>query len=157
MSDVQANVGMVQLSKLLWMNKRRNEIARLMSEGLSDLDEITTPVIPKDRTHSFHLYPVLYDGSSAGATRDDFVSLLYYEFGIKTVPHYLPPYQFTIFQEMGYSKEQCPVAERIYSELTNTPMNLSVTDRQTAYMIDSIHRTVEKLRKGDKKPVKKYS
>jgi perosamine synthetase len=157
MSDVQANVGRVQINKLPWMNKRRNEIASRMSEGLGDLEEITTPSIPGDRTHAFHLYPVLYDGSGCGATRDDFVSILYFEFGIKTVPHYLPPYRFTIFQEMGYRKEQCPVAERIYSQLTNTPMNLSVTDGQVEYMVDSIHKTVRKLRKGSREPVMNYA
>lgn len=128
MSDAQANVERVQLAKLSWMNEGRNEIARRMSEGLKDIEEITTPSTPGDRTHVFHLYPVLYDGSGCGATRDDFVYILYHEFGIKTVLHYLPPYRFTIFQEMGYEWEQCPVAERIYSQLTNTPMNLSLTD-----------------------------
>ena len=81
-----------------------------MSEGLQDIEEITTPTVPADRTHAYHLYPVLYDGSEYGATRDEFVSFLYHEFGIKTVPHYLPPYRFSIFQEMGYEWSQCPVA-----------------------------------------------
>jgi perosamine synthetase len=157
MSDVQANVGRVQLRKLGWMNRRRNDIAKYMEKGLSDIEEITTPSVPKDRTHSFHLYPILYDGRSSCTNRDDFVSMLFYEFGIKTVPHYLPPYQFTIFQEMGYEREQCPVAERIYSQLTNTPMNLSVTDEQVAYMVDSIRKTVENLRRGDRTPKMNYS
>jgi perosamine synthetase len=156
MSDVQANVGRVQLKKLPWMNRRRNEIASRMSEGLQDVEEVTTPSVPEDRTHAFHLYPVLYDGSSCGATRDDFVSVLYHEFGIKTVPHYLPPYRFTIFQEMGFERDQCPVAERIYSQLTNTPMNLSLTDSQVDYMVESIRATVKKLASGNKEPDMNY-
>lgn len=156
MSDVQANVGRVQLAKLPWMNRRRNEIARRMSEGLNGIEEITTPTIPGDRTHAFHLYPVLYDGTKSGATIDDFISILYHEFGIKTVPHYLPPYRFTILQEMGFEREQCPAAERIYSQLTNTPMNLSLTDGQVDYMVESIHATVKKLESGERDPEMNY-
>jgi perosamine synthetase len=152
MSDVQANVGRVQLRKLEWMNARRNEIAARMSRGLQGVGEITVPRIPEDRTHAFHLFPVLYDGSGAGANRDDFVDILYHEFGVKSIPHYLPPYQFSIFQEMGYPRELCQEAERIYSRLTNTPMNLSVIDAQADYMVESIRVMVEKLRRGDKKP-----
>ena len=157
LGEVQANVGRVQLKKLEWMNKRRNQIASRMSEAIGDLEEITVPYIPEDRNHAFHLYPLLYDGSKVGATRDDFMDILYHEFGIKSAPHYLPPYQFQIFQEMDYPKEQCPTAERIYSQLTNTPMNLSLTDEQVEYMIESIHKTVEKLRKGDREAKRNYS
>lgn len=156
MGEVQANVGRVQLKKLDWMNNRRNAIARRMTAGIQDLDEIKTPNVPADRTHAFHLYPILFDGSSYSADIHDFIGTLYYEFGIKTAPHYLPPYQFQIFQEMGYPHQLCPQAEKIYSQLTNTPMNLSLTDDQVDYMVGSIRKTVAKLRRGEREPQMNY-
>ena len=156
MGEVQANVGRVQLKKLDWMNRRRNEIARRMTEGIQDLDGIRTPHVLADRTHAFHLYPVLFDGSPWGADINAFIGMLFYEFGIKTAPHYLPPYQFEIFQEMGYPKELCPQAEKIYGQLTNTPMNLALTDAQVDYMVDSIRKTVAKLQRGEKEPQRNY-
>ena len=156
MGEVQANIGRVQLKKLDWMNRRRNAIAMRMNEGLQGLDGIMTPQVPADRTHAFHLYPLLFDGSAFGADINDLIRMLYYEFGIKTVPHYLPPYRFDIFQEMGYPKEMCPQAERIYSQLTNTPMNLSLTDAQVEYMIESIGKTVDRLKKGRRRPAMNY-
>jgi len=156
LGEVQANVGRVQLKKLDWMNRRRNEIARRMTEGIQDLDGILTPHVPADRTHAFHLYPVLFDGGPWGADINDFIGMLFYEFGIKTAPHYLPPYRFEIFQEMGYPKELCPQAEKIFAQLTNTPMNLALTDAQLDYMVDSIRKTVEKLQRGEKEPQRNY-
>ena len=156
LGEVQANVGRVQLKKLDGMNRRRNEIAARMTEGIHDLEGISTPSVPPDRTHAFHLYPVLFDGSSLGADINDFIATLYYEFGVKTAPHYLPPYKFQIFQEMGYPDQLCPTAERIYSQLTNTPMNLALSDAQVDYMIASIRKTVEKLQRGEKEPARNF-
>ncbi len=157
LSDVQANVGRVQLKKLEWMNARRNEIAAHMNAGIKDIEGITAPHIPDDRSHAFHLYPILFDGSNFNSNRDDFVNILYHEFGIKSIPHYLPPYRFKIFTELGYPRINCPQADRIYSQLTDTPINLSLTDSQVDYMIESISKTVAKLKRGNKKPVMNYS
>jgi len=40
--------------------------------------------------HGYHLYPVLFDGSDFGVDHDDFMGIIYHEFGVKTAPHYLP-------------------------------------------------------------------
>jgi dTDP-4-amino-4,6-dideoxygalactose transaminase len=85
------------------------------------------------------------------------MDVLFHEFGIKTAPHYLPPYKFEIMREMGYPEDLCPEAERIYSQLTNTPMNMSLTDEQVDYTIESIVKTVEKLRSGNTKPEMNFS
>ena len=156
MGEVQANVGRAQLKKVDWMNRRRNAIAARMNEGIQHLEGIRTHPVPDDRTHAYHLYPVLFDGKSCGADINDFMGMLYYEFGNKTAPHYLPPYQFQIFQEMGYPTHLCPRAETIFSQLTNMPMNLALPDEQVDYMIDPIGKTVQKLKRGDKEPVRNY-
>ena len=157
MGEVQANVGRVQLKRLAWMNERRRAMARRMTEGIFDLEEISVPEAPDDRVHSYHLYPILYDGSANGANRDHFMDILFHEFGIKTAPHYLPPYKFEIMRELGYPDDLCPEAERIYSQLTATPMNMSLTDEQVDYMVDSIVKTVCKLRSGKTQPEMNFS
>jgi hypothetical protein len=57
---------------------------------------------------------------------------------------------------MGYEWSQCPIAETLYAKLTNTPMNISISDSQVNYMVESMHHTVEKLRVGIREPVMKY-
>lgn len=157
MGEVQANVGRVQLKKLGWMNDRRRAMAAKITEGVSDLDEIMVPAVPNDRVHSYHLYPILYDGSKHGTNRDHFMDILFHEFGIKTAPHYLPPYKFEIMRELGYPEDLCPEAERIYAQLTNTPMNMSLTNEQVDYTVDSIVKTVEKLRSRNTQPEMNFS
>ncbi len=156
LGEVQANVGRMQLKILDWMNRRKNHIAARLTEVIRDVPGVRTQHIPDGRTHAYHLYPVLFDGSDFGADGDDFMGIIYHEFGVKTAPHYPPAYRFHIFQEMGYPRELCPQAERVYSQLTNTPMNLSLSDAQVDYMVESIRKTVEKLQRGEKEPVRNY-
>jgi dTDP-4-amino-4,6-dideoxygalactose transaminase len=76
--------------------------------------------------------------------------MLYHDYGIKTVPHYLPVYLFSLFKEMGYRPGECPVAEKVYLRLTNPPFNVLVSDEDVDYMIASFKETVVRLKKGER-------
>lgn len=153
MGEIQAAVGRVQLKKLDKMNERRRELAHRLSEGLKDMEEFTVPKEPEYAKHVYHLYPLLFNGEKFGATREDFMDMVYKDYGIKTVPHYLPVYLFSMFREMGYKPGECPGAEKIYSKLTNPPFNLLVSDEDIDYMIDSFKEAVKRLKRGERAKV----
>jgi len=50
---------------------------------------------------------------------------------------------------MGYRKEECAVANRIYDHLTNPPFNLLLADDDVDYMIDSFKAIVERLKREE--------
>ena len=61
MTDMQAAVGLVQLSKLDGFNARRIEIANLYCERLRGIRGLTLPYVSPDVKHVFHIYCVLVE------------------------------------------------------------------------------------------------
>ena len=79
------------------------------------------------------------------------MDMLYYEYGIKAAPHYLPVYRLTLFREMGYPQEGlCPNVERIYSQLLNLPFHLLLSAEDIAYTAASVREAVGRLKKGER-------
>ncbi len=57
--DMQAALGLAQLSRLNEINRRRAEIATLYMEGLKDVEGIETPGVPEyPHVHAWHLFIV---------------------------------------------------------------------------------------------------
>ncbi|MFH0796570.1 MAG: DegT/DnrJ/EryC1/StrS family aminotransferase [Candidatus Omnitrophota bacterium] len=141
MNEIQAAVGRVQLRKLDSLNERRRVVAKKLTEGLRDIEELQLPSESPGSQHVYHLYPVLFTGN-----RDSLIETLHNKYSIRTVPLYPPVYYFTIYKEMGYKKGLCPIAERFYSRLINLPFTPALTDIQSDYLISSIKKAVKNLR-----------
>ena len=117
MSVPQAAVGSAQLKKLDSFNEQRRRAAQYLTEHLCQLDEITPPYEQPDVKHVYHLYPILFDGSRLGKSRDDFLQILYEEEGIEGSLHYLPNYLHQIYKKRGYQRGLCPVAEDVHKKI----------------------------------------
>ena len=112
------------------------------------LFSIVTPVYePPDCKHVFHLYTVCVEEKELGASRDDFLRVLYKEEGIQGILHYQPTYHFTGLKKLGYAQDLCPNAERFfYKREFNLPMHPRLTDDDVEAMIRGIRSAAEKLR-----------
>lgn len=138
MTDMQAAVGIVQLKKLDSLNARRQQNAAFLREHLKDIPGLTMPKVMSDRTHVFHLFPVLFDEAEFGMTRDDFIYTLYYDYGIKVGTHYGALHLTDAFKKRGFRKGQFPVAERIAESMITLPVNPTQTQEAREYLVESI-------------------
>ncbi|HEB10064.1 MAG TPA: DegT/DnrJ/EryC1/StrS family aminotransferase [Spirochaetales bacterium] len=59
MTDIQAAVGSIQLTRLDTFNQRRMENAAYLTEGLKGVPGLALPEVMSGNKHVFHLYPVL--------------------------------------------------------------------------------------------------
>jgi perosamine synthetase len=143
MTEAQAAVGLVQLAKLDKMNARRRDIAGYWNREFAELEELGTPPTPEGRTHACHLYNLYYKKPEK---KNDFMILLLDKYGVQTMIHYIPVYWLTVFQEMGYKKGSCPVAERIFAEKLDLPIYPHLTDSQVEYVASSVKAAVKELR-----------
>ena len=83
-----------------------------------------------------------------GATRDDFMRILYAEEGVQGIQHYQPTYHFTGLRKLGITAN-CPRAEAFfYKRETNLPMHPRLTPQNVRDMIAGIRNAAEKARKG---------
>jgi dTDP-4-amino-4,6-dideoxygalactose transaminase len=148
MNEIQAAVGCVQVDKIDMLTEKRRAIGHKITAGLQGIKGITTVYEPKDCKHVFHLYTICVEEKELGATRDEFMKVLYEEEGIQTILHYQPTYHFTGLQKMGYDQNQCPHANAFfYKRETNLPMHPRLTDADVENMITGIRNAAEKVRK----------
>ena len=114
MPDMQAVLGVTQLTRVDRMNAERGHLASLYRERLSDIPELIPLAHPAyDYKDAYHLFVVRLDVDKAGITRDDFMAELKRR-NIGTGLH------FRCVHGQKYYREACPVPA---GSLPNTEWN----------------------------------
>ena len=149
MNEIQAAVGCCQVDKAEMLTAKRRAIGHRLTEGLSGIKGITPVYEPEECKHVFHLYTICVEEEILGASRDEFMRVLYQEEGIQTILHYQPTYHFTAMKKLGYAQDGlCPNAEKFfYKRQTNLPMHPRLTDSDVDMMIQGIRNASEKVSK----------
>lgn len=148
MSELQAAVGLVQLSKLDQLNERRRQIAKRLDEGLSGIPGISVQQEQPYAHHIYHLYTFFFNPKVVGASKDDFIRYLELDERIQIVIRYFPVHLLAEFRALGHRYGECPVAEEQYFEhQIQLPIYDHLTEEQIEHMISAVRRGVEKLRR----------
>ena len=132
--DVLAALGLSQLARLEAFKERRAEVFARYHEGLAGVDGVRLPIRRDDVDPIWHLYPVRVLG---GRRREVFEGLR--EAGIGVQVNYLPVYRHPLFEDLGYRRGMCPVAEAFYAEEISLPMHAALGD-------DDVDRVIEAVR-----------
>ncbi|RAP53102.1 MAG: aminotransferase DegT [Methanosphaera sp. rholeuAM270] len=139
MTDIAASIGLVQLNHIDEFNRKRNENARYLSEGLSDVDGITTPEVDENVTHAFHQYTI-----RVSKDRDSFRQFLT-DNEIGTGVHYpIVLYKQPYYQNMGLCGD-CPEAELAASQVISLPVHPSLTCDELDTIIEVVKRGSEEI------------
>jgi perosamine synthetase len=149
MNEAQAAVGRSQLRKLDMMVGKRREFSQRLNKGLKGIKGITPVYEDPDCFHSYHLYTLCVEQEELGASRDEFMRVLYQEEGIQGILHYQPTYHLTgVKEKFNYPDKLCPNAEKFfYARELNLPMNPQLTTDDVDIMIEGIRNAAEKVRR----------
>ncbi len=148
MNEIQAAAGIAQLKKLDKLNEKRTENGRYITEGIKGLKGVTPVYEDPNCKHIYHLYTVCIEEKELGASRDDFLRVLYKEEGIQGILHYQPTYHFTGLKKMGYPQNLCPIAEEFfYKREFNTPHHPRLIKDDLDNIISGIRNTAKKVGK----------
>jgi len=130
LGEIESAIGSAQIKKLTNIVKRRQIVAKRLTEGLKNLKGLEVPVISKNNTHVYYMYPLLIKKNIIRKSRKKIFNALISE-GIPglvdsyTNLHLLPMYQKKIAygkkhfpwsigrKEITYKKGICPNAENI--------------------------------------------
>ena len=147
MNEAQAAVGRAQLQKLPMMIDKRRENARYLNEGLKGIKGVTPVYEDPNCYHAYHLYTLCVEPEILGASRDDFMRVLYQEEGIQGIQHYQPTYHLTgVKNKYNYPDKLCPNAESFfYNRSTNLPMHPRLTKSDLDMMIEGIKNAANKV------------
>lgn len=140
-TDIQAALGASQLAKLEGFIARRREIARRYTSALTGVEGLQLPLERQNVESGWHLFVVRV--ADPKARRPFFEALRGYGLGVQV--HYIPVYWHPLYQELGYKRGMCPVAEDYYSRAVSLPIYPRMSDDEVALSIERVIRAAEEV------------
>jgi dTDP-4-amino-4,6-dideoxygalactose transaminase len=121
--DVLCALGSSQLARLAAFKTRRTAIVSRYGAGLSDIAGLRLPTHHPDADPMWHLYAVRVLEGRRRALYEHLRAE-----GVLVQVNYIPAYWHPVFEDLGYKRGQCPVAERFYAEQLSLPLFPDMTD-----------------------------
>lgn len=136
MSTMTAALGIAQIEKIDEIIRMRRENANYMSERLSQIEAVETPIVPDMFFHVYQLYTIRLRHNSD--LRDSLMRYLLTEKVVAKV--YFYPVHLTQFyrKEFGYREGHLPLTERVASEVLTLPMYPTLAKEEIDYIAQSI-------------------
>jgi UDP-4-amino-4,6-dideoxy-N-acetyl-beta-L-altrosamine transaminase len=136
MTDIQAALGVSQMTKLDDFLERRRALARAYDEAFADAP-LTRPHQHSDGQSSWHLYVIRV---AADQRRRAFEALR--SRGIAVNLHYIPVARQPYYRQLGFDPGDWPEAESYYSEATTLPLYAAMTDDQQEQVIRAVREVL---------------
>jgi dTDP-4-amino-4,6-dideoxygalactose transaminase len=134
MTDMQAALGVSQMTRLGEFVARRHELAGRYDSLLSNLP-LTLPWQSSEGYSAFHLYVVRVNAAKTNTTRRQvFDALRAANIGVNV--HYIPIHTQPYYRRMGFAAGMFPEAERYYAEAISLPMFAGLTEEQQDRVIE---------------------
>ncbi|MDN3988246.1 UDP-4-amino-4,6-dideoxy-N-acetyl-beta-L-altrosamine transaminase [Zwartia vadi] len=128
MTDVQAVLGLSQMTRLDEFVRQRQAIAKRYDSALADLP-LKTPWQHPDSYSSYHLYPIRLKLVDGELTQRKAYDALHGQ-GILVNLHYIPVYRQPYYEAMGFKQGYCPESEQYFREALSIPMFSAMTPEQ---------------------------
>lgn len=145
--EAQCALGSSLLSRIDEINNRRIKKAQNIIESLSDLHEITFQKTPKNATNVYSNLSALYINDSKQITRDDLIQKLSEKFKIQPVVQNHPLYRYPLMKKAGHSEANCPNTDHFFDNMLSLPFYEWYSQKQLDYLIDSVRKAIQSLRK----------
>ena len=136
MTELQAALGMSQLSRIDEFVESRHNIANRYDKELLDLP-LYTPIQHKDCYSAFHLYVVQIAQEDTSITQIELHNKMQ-EYNINVNLHYIPVYRQPFFEAMGFERGYCPQAEKYYQTVLSIPIYPALTDKEQGQVINAL-------------------
>lgn len=147
MFDIQAALGLKQLSRLEEMQAARLKIAEKYQTAFSAIDALDPPFVPEYTTHCWHLYVLRIVPELLTIDRDQFIVELN-ERNVGTSVHFIPTHYMSAYKDRyGYKPEDFPVAQKHFDRIISLPLYPTMTEEETEYVIAAVRDIVEKHHK----------
>ena len=144
LTDIQAALGLSQLAKLDTFISKRREIVRAYEKAFHDNPYFNIPVEKDYAYSSYHLYPIRL--KDPYKENKKLLFNRFRELGLGVQVHYIPVYSQPYYQNLGYTKGLCPVAEDFYQREISLPVYPSMNDQNINYVIETIFETFQEIK-----------
>ena len=148
MSDIQAAIGLAQLSKLAGFAARRAEIAARYNEAFARVDELEIPPCRGDIAHAWHIYALRLHREALRVSRDEFIIELRRR-NIASSVHFIPVHLHPWWRDAHDTQPgDFPIACREFQRLVSLPIYPTMTDIDVDDVIEAVTAIVSENRKA---------
>lgn len=136
MTDIQAALGLSQLSRLSDFVATRNTLASRYDKTLQGLP-IDLPKLESWAYSSWHLYIIRLNLDCIKKTRNEvFTALREKNIGVNV--HYIPVHTQPYYKAMGFNEGQFPCAETHYQQAISLPLYPGLSELDQDYIADCL-------------------
>tara|TARA_B100001250_G_scaffold228530_1_gene196203 strand:- start:2324 stop:3487 length:1164 start_codon:yes stop_codon:yes gene_type:complete len=136
MNDIEAALGISQLSKINKFFKKRTYVKKFYDYHLKNLPLIL-PHFEKNKTSSLHLYIVRLKENFSRSIRDKIINKLRNK-GIGVNIHYIPIHFQPYFKKMGFKKGMFPMSEKYFDSAISLPIHPGITRNHLIKIVKTI-------------------
>ncbi len=141
MNDIQAALGISQLSRLKSFIKRRRFLSKRYDKNLDGLP-LTIPWQHSQTESARHLYIIRLNLKAIKLSRKEIYNLLKKEeIGVNI--HYIPIHTQPYYIKLGFKNGQYPEAEKYYKEAISLPLYPGLTEKNQNHIINTLKKILK--------------
>jgi UDP-4-amino-4,6-dideoxy-N-acetyl-beta-L-altrosamine transaminase len=140
MTDLQAALGITQMTRLVGYINLRHQIALRYNELLSELP-LTLPWQHPDSHSAYHLYVIRLQLNLIQCSHRQVFEYLRSK-RIMVGLHYIPVHTQPYYQQFGFTIGDFPEAELYYGEAISLPIYVNLTDTEQAFIATSLREAI---------------
>ncbi|HEY3825035.1 MAG TPA: DegT/DnrJ/EryC1/StrS aminotransferase family protein [Bryobacteraceae bacterium] len=142
MTDIQAAMGIAQLSKVAGFGIRRAAIAARYNEAFELLEELRIPAHRPQIDHAWHVYALRLKLDRLKISRDEFIRELRGRH-ISASVHFIPIHLHSYYRDTyGYKENDFPVAYSEFRKLVSLPIYPAMRDEDINDVIEAVTEIV---------------
>lgn len=148
LTDLQAALGISQMDRLDQFIARRREIVSYYNEEFRNLDLLKTPYEEEFSESGYHLYVIQLQLDKLTVGRKEIFEALQAE-NIGVNVHYLPIYRLPYYEDLGYKKGLCPIAEEVYDKIITLPLFPGMSQKDAEDVVLAVKKVLGYYEKKD--------
>ncbi len=145
LSDLSAALGVGQLKRFEFLQKRRRELAARYLDNLAELsDFIDLPQCEGDMEHAWHLFIIKTIPRRWSISRDMLIEELE-KAGVGCSVHFIPVYHFSYFKKiLDYRPSDFPASENAFNRVISLPFYPDLTFEEVDYVTQTLKNLCER-------------
>lgn len=147
MMDIQAAIGIEQIKKFDYLQKKRTKIANYYSARLKKYsDFLKLPSIKNEIVHAWHIYPIVIKNNLLLNRNELFQKLK--EKGIQCSVHFIPLHLQPFYQKRFFYKYgDFPCAEKVYENILSLPLYPSMKISDIKFIVSELEQIFNNKKK----------